>query len=473
MQQEINDLRRKASEAERIATAATDRTKHPAAKDAVQRHGDWMCFPCGFKANRHYRGFCYRCAEPRSASCGPASPTTADAAGAQGTPGTAVAMDTTPTAPPISSAEAAKSIKQRIASLESAKSALAASHGCEAEKLRIEQGINAAREELAVHLPVEVAVKTTLAPVQQARAAVAKAETKVAKLESQLASLVEQHTAASTELEASRSKLAEAEAATAKAASAALPAQHYLSAVASDPGPFWAAFKTVILQRCPNVSRDAWGHLDAATRAFEAALTPVFSQPAAAAAPTQLAGTTAAQCTGRPLSNPLPPALAPRGQMPVREVSVDGAALPGAADPTAAALAAAGPGMPLVNVQPTSADGAIEAMVQAMAGPPSHEQQPSPPPAASAAAAAAAASDVSRALQAASAAAAATTLSDDTNSIPGNVEQARSGGADGDGGLPNDPMGGGASDAITNKRSFEALRSAREIVAKAKAKAAA
>ncbi len=344
----------------------------------------------------------------------------ADAAVAQGTHGAAAATDATPAAPPVNSAEAAKYIKQRIASLESAKNALAASQGCEAEKQRIDQGITAAREELAVHLPVEVAVKTTLAPVQQARAAVTKAEAKVAKLESQLATLVEQHTAAATELEASRSRLAEAEAATAKAASAALPAQHYLSAVASDPGPFWAAFKTVILQRCPGVSRDAWGHLDAATRAFEAALTPLFSQPSATAMPTQPAGTPAAQSTGGPLSGPPPPALAPHGQLPTREVSMGEAALPGAVDPSAAALAAANPSIPLINVQPTTADGAIEAMVQAMAGQTGRDQQPTPPPVTSAAAAAAAAGEVSRALQAASAAAAATTVGDDAGGTDGH-----------------------------------------------------
>ncbi len=289
LQQEVIDLRKKANEAERIATAATDRTKHPAAKDAVQRHGDWMCYPCGFKANRHYRSFCYRCAEPRSVSCNPGAMASANGAAVQGSLATTTTTDAAPVPPQINSADAAKSIRQRIASLESAKNALATSQGCEAQKQQIDQGIAAARDELAVHLPVEVAVKTTLAPVQQARAAVAKAESKVSKLEGQLAALVEQHAAAAAELETSRSKLAEAETATAKAASVALPPQHYLSAVASDPGPFWAAFKTVILQRCPGFSNDDWGQLDAATRAFEAALAPVFSHPSASTVPSQSA----------------------------------------------------------------------------------------------------------------------------------------------------------------------------------------
>ncbi len=464
LQHENESLRKKVSEAERVAAAAADRTKHPSARDNAQRHGDWMCFPCGFKSNRAYRGYCYRCAEPKSVSCGAPSGLPSAACGE------ATATTTTPTSTTLastttltSSADAIKGIKQRIASLEAARTALAGAHDCNDEKERIEQGITAARAALSVHLPVEVAVRTTIGPTQQARAAVSKAEAKLAKVESQISALVDQHNAAAAELATSRAKLAEAEAATAKAASAALPSDHYRSALAADPGAFWTAFKAVILQRCPGFSQETVGQLDAATKAFEAAVTPVFAHAAAAGVQSVPAAPTAG--VGRPLSNPPPPVLAPFNGSAAVDVPTAESASPSAS----------------TNCSPASAEDII---AQAMSGQPCQSQHHQPPPtAAGAAAAVAAAAEITRVLQAASATAAATPLESpaaehiggplgDTNGRTHDAQHGGGGGGD-EPAIADDAMGGGAANNLANKRSADALASARNIAAKAKARAGA
>ncbi len=458
LRQENQDLRKKVGEAERIAAAATDRTKRPAAKDSNHRHGDWMCAMCTFKSNRAYRGYCYRCAEPKGLSCASAAHTNASV-------GLPLAQDASasptsvPAAPPPGgpNSEAAKAIRQRIASLENARSALAGCPGCSSEKDRLEADIVAARAALALHLPVEVAVKTTLAPAQQARAGVTRAEGKLAKIESQITSLVEQHTAATAELEAARSKLAEAEAATARAAAAALPSEHYVSAVAADPGPFWAAFKAVILQKCPPMSQDAWGQMDLATKAFEAAITPVFTQPAAAAAPPQPEA--AASAAFSSLSNPPPPVLAPHN---VATAAAAGSQSPSISHPSSAAGAA------------TAVSATATVPVLSPAGPPASAED--------AIAQALAANEIGRTLRAAASAPVGESTSEaSADNVLGSAVVAQSGGnggssqpgPTGSGGTSNDSMGGGAADQMANKRSSDAVTDARAIVAKAKARAVA
>ncbi len=462
LRQENHDLRKKVGEAERIAAAASDRTKRPAAKDSVHRHGDWMCAMCSFTSNRAHRGFCYRCAEPKGLSCG----TTAHSVTSNGNSAAQDANVATPLAPTALSpggpnSEVAKSIKQRIASLESARTALAGCPGCSAEKDRLELDIAAARASLSLHLPVEVAVKTTLAPAQQARASVTKAEAKLSKIESQLTALVEQHNAAAAELETARTKLVEAEAATARAAAAALPTEHYVSAVAADPGPFWAAFKAVILQKCPPMSQDAWGQMDLATKAFEAAITPVFSQPAAATCPPQPEATTAAVPT--PLSNPPPPVLAPHNAVTPAATGLPSPSISlSASTAGAAAAASVAAAMPVLSPagQPASADDAI---AQALA-----------------------ANDIGRTLRAAASAPVGEATSDISveNSLGSAAvaHPAGNGGGSPLGAAPagtapagtvNDSMGGGAADQMANKRSSDAVTDARAIVAKAKARAVA
>ncbi len=138
--------------------------------------------------------------------------------------------------------------------------------------------------------PLRWRLKGPLGTATQARAAVTKSGAKVARLEVQLTNAVEQHDAAMAELAASRAKLAEAEAATARAASVALPPEHYLAAVATDPGPFWSAFKSVIVQRCPGLPSDFIGQLDNVTKAFEAVIEPISLATGSAAAQQPAAG---------------------------------------------------------------------------------------------------------------------------------------------------------------------------------------
>ncbi len=404
---------------------------------------------------------------------------------ASGTPAIAAATTPSPTTSPTTigpSTDAAKGIKLRIASLENARAALAACQGCAAERERLDQDIAAARSALAVHLPVEVAVKTTLGPAQQARAAVTKAEAKVAKIEAQLTALVEQHEAAAAELEASRAKLAEAEAATARAASVALPAEHFLSAVAADPGSFWAAFKAAILQRCPGLQQEVFGQLDIATKAFEAAIVPVFTHSPPTAAPQQQAA--AAANAGGPLFNPPPPILAPHNAAePREEVMAEAAHRAAAATAAAAAATGAGPTGPNPMAQPASAEDAIaQAVAIQQQHHAAHIQQPLQPQMSSAAVVAAAAAEVSRALQAASAAAVATPVTDPNIGAALNAADGSAGdgqGKNGGGGVggaghnsdvSSDPMGGDAADNILNKRGYSAVSDAKTIVAKAKAK---
>ncbi len=340
---------------------------------------------------------------------------------------------------------------------------------------------------LSAYLPVEVAVKGTLGNAVLARAALTKAEGKVAKLEAQIATLVELHEAASAELEASRTKLAEAEAATARAASVALPPEHDWTAVSSDPGPFWAAFTAVIAQRCPGMPEGVLGQLDAATKAFESALTPIFvhatssSSPSAcpngAAVPPPVPAAPVAANTnsgghqppnnqgdsnpgdgGGPLSAAGNLALAPHGgrgepkEVPMQDQT----------SPAAAAAAA------------TAAEHE-EAAKQAAAAAAAIAQQQ----AAAAAAAAAQLQQQQMQQQAAAAAAAAAALAANGVPVDGNRNAADDdhelgggGGGPVDGGT-NDSMGGGAADGIANKRNFDAVGTAKAIAARAKAKPAA
>ncbi len=497
-----------------------------------------MCYACGFRSNRPGRGFCYRCAASKAESfgasnggqklVGPGATVAASAAStppaANGvaihtpsppSPSTSTSSSSSSAAAAASSADAAKAIRARIQSLEAARVALASCTGCIAECERLDHDIAAAKASLSAYLPVEVAVKGTLGTAIIARAAVTKAEGRVAKLETQIAALVELYDAASAELESSRAKLADAEAATAKAASVALPPEHYWSAVSSDPGPFWSAFKAVISQRCPGLPQGLVGQLDAATKAFEAALTPIFVQPTAAnigagqqpgAGPPVAAIVSpvlASNGGGNPhgadgvaqndpaggsgngagaLSGLVNPVLAPRGLREPRELPMQDQGNPTAAQQAEAAAAAA--------------QQQAEQLLQQQAQKQQIQLQQQQAAAATAAAAAEAAlaqqqTDQARQQQAqqqqlqlqqqqaaTAAAAAANAAAEAASGVPvdgaGNdasvdhelVDVAGSGNA------TNDPMGGGAADGVANKRGIEAVSTAKSIAAKAKARSA-
>ncbi len=505
LKRENDVLRKELNEAKRSITAATDRTRRPNARDSSGRHGDWMCVPCGFRSNRPARAFCYRCAAAKSdsfrdASAGGSSAAVAAAAAppaacVSATPtsssiiaSTSVASTSTSAASSCPSAvpnpEAVKAIRARIQSLEAARAALASCPGCTSERDRIDQDISAARVSLSAYLPVEVAVKGTLGNAVQARAAVTKAEGKLAKLEAQIAALVELHEAAAAELETSRAKLAEAEAATAKAASIALPPEHYRTAISADPGPFWTAFKAVIAQRCPGMPENLVGQLDCATKAFEAAVSPIFVR--AASSPAGSTGDDA----GKPQTPPAPAAASANGA----ELSSPG----GASGTNAVGDGPLSAGCNLVLAprgvrEPTEISMQEQLAAAGAAGTAAATEQEEAAKQAAAAAAAIAQQQAAQlqqqrqaqqqqqqsALQqqAAAAAAAAATLAANAVPVDGNrgdagVDHELGGGGPTEG-AANDPMGGGAADAVANKRNFDAISAAKTIAAKAKAKAAA
>ncbi len=473
------ELRKELKDAKRTVTVATDRTFRPNAKDSSGRHGDWMCTQCAFRSNRAARSYCYRCTAPRGESHGTpqavsptgavaiAVPPSSTSAASSTIPASSSSPAAHPPAMPAATShqppagpEAAKAIRQRIAALEAARGALVGCVGCEPDRARLDQDLTAAKSSLAAHLPVEVAVKGTLGTATQARAAVTKAEAKVARLEVQLTAILDQYEAATAELNTSRAKLAEAEAATARAASVALPPEHYLAAVATDPGPFWSAFKSVIVQKCPGLPADFLGQLDNVTKAFEAVIEPIFrpaDKQAEAASPPSAAPSSTS-------SSPTPPAPPPSDPIQQPAPQVPSAALPPAA--------------------PASAEDAISMAWQQQLGggqasQPSAgqatQQQPQGHGMSTTSPSSVAAADAARAILAATAAAAAAPvegaqLVDDA----GNGVQ---GGGGGDGfdvgnAAPvNDPMGGGAAEGVVNKRSIaEVTSAARAIAAKAKAK---
>ncbi len=464
LQQQLRDAKRGGTtQAASNRPDAHENVPRPAAREGPDREGDWWCVHCNFRTNRHARSHCYRCAVSRSFSMlakSNAASTAIDIGG--GAPQAAASLQSTPSSTSSPAAgppqpapvgpEAAKAIRQRITALEAARGALAACAGCEADRGRIEQDLAAARMSLAAHLPVEVAVKCTLGTATQARAAVAKAEAKVARLELQLTGIVEQYEGAVAELSASRSRLAEAEAATAKAASVALPPEHYLAAVATDPGPFWTAFKSVIIQKCPGLPAEFLGQLDNVTKAFEAVIEPIF-HPVNTQADDAAAAARA--------SSVLPPTATSPMDAAQTRAETQGQPAPVAPPQLLSAPAA-----------PTSAEDAIAWQRQHAGGQPAlptaQEQSLAPTSTPSASAA-----DAARAILAATAAAAAAPVDGaplDRDDV-GGVLHSGGGGAPNVPGPTNDSMGGGAADGIVNKRGIaEVAATARAIAAKAKAK---
>ncbi len=323
----------------------------------------------------------------------------------------------------------------------------------------------------------------------QARAAVSKAESKVAKLEAQISALVELHDAATAELVSSRSKLAEAEAATAKAASVALPPEHYWAALSADPGPFWSAFKAVIMQKCPGMPDGVLGHLDEATKAFEAALTPIFVRGAPAQTLNQgmlpkaddsstpnPPGNGGLQSPNGPLSGVAAnPVLAPRGVGEPREVAMQTNA--DAEQQAAAAAAIAGQQQLQQQAQLEQQQQAQSAAAAAEAAAAAALQQEQAAAAAQQAAAAALAQQQAAAAAAAAEAAIASAASHAAG-VPvadegaDGADPARNGSGSRGRGAENDPMGGGAADGVANKRNIDAVQAAKCIAAKAKAKSA-
>ncbi len=184
--------------------------------------------------------------------------------------------------------EAAKAVRGTIDRLLAAKAAIAGDPMCADNAKSLDLQIAAARMQLSAVLPVEVAVKGTIAPAAQARQAVTKAETKLARIESQVAALMASHEVAAQELAECRRILQEAEAATARAAAVALPRADVEAVLANDPGAVWAAMVSFIRARLPGMSPEFISHIGAATDVFQTACAHLPVAPAAPSGPSGL-----------------------------------------------------------------------------------------------------------------------------------------------------------------------------------------
>ncbi len=243
--------------------------------------------------------------------------------------------------------EVAKTLRAKLERLRSAKAALGGDAACESAGKQLDAEIAGAQSQLAACLPVEVAVKGTIAPAAQARQAVVRSEAKLAKLEGHIAALMAAHDQATAELADNRAKLVEAEAATARAAAVALPRSDVDALLANDPGAVWSALVSFIKARVPGMPAEFVAHLGAATDAFQSACSqlPAAPHPSAAAAadaplvqrgPVQPGGAASAPTSG----SPLPALLVPSSPVVHSQFEADVAAA--AAAEAAAAAAAAG-----------------------------------------------------------------------------------------------------------------------------------
>ncbi len=406
--------------------------------------------------------------------------------------------------------ETAKALRAKLERLKAAKVALGGAAACADTASRIDDDIASAQAQLGACLPVEVAVKGTIAPAAQARQAVGRSEAKLAKLEGHIAALMAAHDVATAELADNRAKLVEAEAATARAAAVALPRSDIDAALASDPAAVWAALMGYIKVRVPGMPAAFVAQLGAATDAFQAACAQLPAAPAAgAAAPAQ---PTADQ---PPPAAPQQPALL---QPSSPTVPSHFEAAVAAAETSHAAVAEAAAALQQLHQRQQSAEEAAAAAAAALAAGPSQLPAAGGPVTAGSDAVevvpllardeatllrlqqAEAQRDWQHHLSASGAAVAPTSggvggVHALAHGSPNPGGDPANGGAgagaphlaaalDDDNDLDlvaaaprNDPMGGGATDTIVGKRGAEAvsdvLDRARGVAAKAKAKAAA
>ncbi len=245
----------------------------PLAKEGPDRHGDWICAHCLFRTNRHGRSNCYRCAVSKSFSFS-ANATAISGGGGAGdgvcfnpipgtttTTTTSTSPSTSPSPPslapspssmptlasgapllssvsvpsstsqsvnmvsgpaqqPLCGPEAIKALKSQLDTLLAVKAQFTNNPLCGhlSATMGIDAQINGVRTQLASAQPLEVALRGTLGPVSQARAALQRAEAKVTKLESQVVTAVAAYEAAMADVQACQKQLAEAEATIARTA---------------------------------------------------------------------------------------------------------------------------------------------------------------------------------------------------------------------------------------------------------------
>ncbi len=294
LQQENRRLKERLAAAERARTLAFDRTPHPGAVERP-REGDWLCanLCCGFGSNRHERMHCYKCGQPRAASF--------PAVGAGAVPGASLlsapagaatslrpgqlppaAVPGQPAAPPPTQQEKIRALKSKLDLLKSARALYEGNADCGEQLRKCDADIAEAQAALTSCVPVEVAVKSTIAPASQARVALQRAEAKLAKLEGQVVSAVASYEAAAAEVEECRQKLADAEAATARAAAGSLPHSDLVAAMSRDPAAAWEAMLASIEVRTPGMPEGLLQHLRATTAALKQLCSLLPKEPTAA-----------------------------------------------------------------------------------------------------------------------------------------------------------------------------------------------
>ncbi len=203
--------------------------------------------------------------------------------------------------------ERAKSLRAKLERLKSARAVFEGSPECSSQLQKCDDDIAEAQALLAACVPVEVAVRSTIAPASHARSALQKAEAKLSKLEAQVVGAVAAYDAAAAEVEDCRHKLAAAEAATARAAASSLPHSDLVAAMARDPAAVWEAMLASIEVRTPGMPEGLLQHLRATTSALRQICALLPEEPTVVSADGK--GQLAAPAGGA--SQPAPAAPAP------------------------------------------------------------------------------------------------------------------------------------------------------------------
>jgi hypothetical protein len=177
-------------------------------------------------------------------------PTTVSASAAQATSGAV-----SPASPALVGPEAIKALKGQLERLTAAKTSTATDPLLSHVTAGLEQQIQAVRNQLAAAQPLEVALRGTLSAVSAARQVLTKAEQKAAKLEAQVVSAVAAFDAASAEVQSAQRALAEAEAATARTAGGRFDPKLLIG---SHPGAALAVLSEAAAARCVV----GWGGVD-------------------------------------------------------------------------------------------------------------------------------------------------------------------------------------------------------------------
>ncbi len=182
-----------------------------------------------------------------------APPSSSSPTSASSSPATSTAAASTPNAvpgllqSPSPGPEAAKALKGQLETLQQVKAKLVGDPLCGHIAEAIESQISGVRAQLASLQPLEVALRTTLVTVTQARAALQRAEAKASKLEAAVVAAVSTYEVAAAEVQSCQRQLAAAEAATARTAGGRFDPRLLLG---DHPGAALAILQEAAASRC-------------------------------------------------------------------------------------------------------------------------------------------------------------------------------------------------------------------------------